>query len=347
MVPMIISCPNCSTTYKVDNATLGPQGKSVRCSNCEQQWHQLPVKAAPVKRTPAYAPQTQPTAVIDPTILQAQILAQMQAMVATNQIPQPEQIQSVQKPAAESIPESEQTVEPIQKQEPEEDAPSQEELNDMFGKDEPKPPVSLMGEEDIEADKGYSNLDDIPEPDPIPESLMSKDAFDEDSLDDDEDEDEDEDKSGTRIGLILGIVFLLLITGIAAGGFFLRDMVQEAIPQTKPLYDMIGLSGSLGTGLDIQDVQSQREQKGEIDVLNVTGNIVNISEKLRIVPLIRISLFNADSEEVQFINLTPEMEEIPAGERMKFKGSIIDPDEKAKKMEVTFTKSVVAEELKE
>jgi predicted Zn finger-like uncharacterized protein len=345
MVPMIISCPNCSTTYKVDNATLGPQGKSVRCSNCEQQWHQLPVKATPVQRAPAYTsqPQIQPTAIIDPSILQAQILAQMQAMVATNQIPQPKKIQSVTKPDPESIPESKQNINSKQEQVPEEDPPSQEELNDMFGTDEPEPPVSLVGDEDTEVNDDYTNLDDIPEPDPIPESLMSKDAYDEDSLDEDEDEDEDEDKSSTSIGLILGIVFLLLITGITAGGFFLRDMVQEVIPQTKPLYDMIGLSDPLGTGLDIQDVQSQREQDGQIDVLNVTGNIVNISEKLRMVPLIRISLFNEDNEEVQFINLTPDMAEIPAGVKMNFKGSINDPAEKAKKMEVTFTKPVVAE----
>ncbi len=347
MVPMIISCPNCSTTYKVDNATLGPQGKSVRCSNCGQQWHQLPIKATPVKRAPAYTsqPQIQPTAIIDPTILQAQILAQVQAMMATNQIPQPEQIQSVTKSDPEAIPESQQNIDPKQEQVPEEDLPSQEELNDMFGKDEPEPPVSLMGEEDIEVDDGYTNLDDIPEPDPIPESLMSKDAYDEDTLD--EDEDEDEDEGSTSIGLILGIVFLLLITGITAGGFFLRDMVQEAIPQTKPLYDMIGLSDPLGTGLDIQDVKSQREQDGQVDVLNVTGNIVNISEKLRMVPIIRISLFNEDNKEVQFINLTPDMAEIPAGEKMNFKGTILDPTEKAKKMEVTFTKPVVAEEPKQ
>ena len=147
--------------------------------------------------------------------------------------------------------------------------------------------------------------------------------------------------------MILGIVFLLLITGITAGGFFLRDMVQEAIPQTKLLYDMIGLSDPLGIGLDIQDVQSQREQEGEINVLNVTGYIVNISEKLRMVPLIRISLFNEEREEVQFINLTPDMVEIPAGEKINFKGSIMDPAIDAKKMEVTFTGPVVAEKVKE
>jgi hypothetical protein len=62
------------------------------------------------------------------------------------------------------------------------------------------------------------------------------------------------------------------------------------------------------------------------------------------VPLIRISLFNDEHEEVQFINLAPDMAEIPAGEKMNFKGSIMSPASKAKKMEVTFAVPEVAEE---
>ncbi|MDA0241333.1 MAG: zinc-ribbon domain-containing protein, partial [Proteobacteria bacterium] len=31
---MLISCPSCSTSYDVDPAGLGEQGKTVRCSNC-------------------------------------------------------------------------------------------------------------------------------------------------------------------------------------------------------------------------------------------------------------------------------------------------------------------------
>ena len=343
MVTMIISCPNCSTTYKVDNATLGPQGKSVRCSNCEHQWHQLPVQAAPMRQAPAYAPQPQmqPAGMIDPTMLQDQIRAQMLAMVTTSQIPQPAQIQSANQSPLEPIPDPK--VMPKPEPETEEAPPSQEDLDKMFGEDEPQPPVSLMGGDEADVDDGFNSLDDIPDPDPIPESLMSKDAYDEDE-DEDEDEEEEEDGSGVSIGLIIGIVFLLLIIGTALGGFFLRDMVQELVPQTKPLYEMIGLNDPLGTGLDIQDVRSQREQDGIIEVLAVTGNIVNISEKLRVVPLIRISLFNAEHEEVQFINLAPDMAEIPAGEKMNFKGSIMSPASKAKKMEVTFAVPEITEE---
>ncbi len=341
MVLMIISCPNCSTTYKVDNAILGPQGKSVQCSNCGKQWHQLPVKETSAKQPYASQPQIQPGSMIDPTMLQAQILAQIQALIATNQIPHFDQIQSTTSPATQPPPQ----LEPNTNQLAEEEPPSQEKLNEMFGEDEPKPPVSLMADENVDDDNNYDNLEDIPDPDPIPESLMSKDAYDEDSFteDDDEEEDEDEDEKSSSLGAIILVIFTFLIVGAAVAGYFFRDMVQETIPQTKPLYDMIGLSDPLGAGLDIQDVQSQREQEGDVDVLKVTGNIVNISEKLRTVPLIRISLFGEENEEIQFINITPDMAEIPAGEKIIFQGSITNPAERAKKMEVTFTKPEITE----
>ena len=351
---MIISCPNCSTTYKVDDASLGPQGKSVRCSNCEQQWHQLPVQAAPAR--PAPQPQMQPAGMIDPTMLQAQIQAQMQAMAAIGQMPQPAQVQPVAPPAPapapepepmpEPIPEPEPLPEPEPEPEPEEDPLSQEDLDDMFGEDEPEAFGSLMDGEDDE-DDGFASLDDIPDPDPIPESLMSMDAYDEDDddYDDDDDDDDDDDEGGSSIGLILGIIFLLLIIGTAAGGFFLRDMIQEMVPQTKSIYKMIGLGENLGAGLTIEDVRSQRAQEGDVDVLVISGNVANISEKPRMVPLLRISLFNGEQEEVQFLNLTPDMAEIPPGEKMSFKGSIMDPAATARKMEVTFTEPEEMEKM--
>ncbi len=229
---MIISCPNCSTTYKVDDATLGPQGKSVRCSNCEHQWHQQPAPA--------------------PT------------------------------PAPEPIPEPE----PEPKEDP---PPSQEELDDMFGDDaEPEPIDSLIG---------------------------------------------DDDEGGINIGLI----FLLLVIGVLGAGYFLRDTVQELVPQSKPIYEMIGIGEPLGTGLEFQDVRSQRSTEGEVDVLNVTGTVVNISDSPRDVPMIRVSLLSGEKEEIQFLNLTPDMAQIPPGEKMDFKGVVMDPAATARRLEVTFT----------
>ncbi|MBT4218784.1 MAG: hypothetical protein HOE26_02305 [Rhodospirillaceae bacterium] len=40
---MIISCPNCATTYNIDAGAVGNDGKAVRCSSCSHQWLQKPV----------------------------------------------------------------------------------------------------------------------------------------------------------------------------------------------------------------------------------------------------------------------------------------------------------------
>lgn len=39
---MIISCPSCETSFKVDAASLGPTGRRVRCSKCGHVWHAEP-----------------------------------------------------------------------------------------------------------------------------------------------------------------------------------------------------------------------------------------------------------------------------------------------------------------
>ncbi|MEL6213290.1 MAG: zinc-ribbon domain-containing protein, partial [Pseudomonadota bacterium] len=35
---MIITCPRCSTRYDIEEASLGGEGRSVRCADCEASW---------------------------------------------------------------------------------------------------------------------------------------------------------------------------------------------------------------------------------------------------------------------------------------------------------------------
>lgn len=62
---MILTCPECATSYFVDDDRIPPVGRSVKCSSCGARWKALPDgEAAP---RPAPAPPPPPPAVSEPT----------------------------------------------------------------------------------------------------------------------------------------------------------------------------------------------------------------------------------------------------------------------------------------
>jgi predicted Zn finger-like uncharacterized protein len=54
---MILSCPSCATQYAIDEAQLGPAGRTVRCSACKTTWRaervETPIELAPAALEPA------------------------------------------------------------------------------------------------------------------------------------------------------------------------------------------------------------------------------------------------------------------------------------------------------
>lgn len=36
---MLIVCPNCTASYRIELSALGPQGRNVRCARCKEIWH--------------------------------------------------------------------------------------------------------------------------------------------------------------------------------------------------------------------------------------------------------------------------------------------------------------------
>ncbi len=54
---MILSCPNCATQYAIDEAQLGPGGRTVRCAACKTTWRaervEAPIELAPAPAAPS------------------------------------------------------------------------------------------------------------------------------------------------------------------------------------------------------------------------------------------------------------------------------------------------------
>ena len=51
-LPMLITCPNCSTRYTVAESAVPSQGRKVRCAGCGHVWYQRPDAGEDVERFP-------------------------------------------------------------------------------------------------------------------------------------------------------------------------------------------------------------------------------------------------------------------------------------------------------
>lgn len=57
---MIITCPECATRYQVDADSIGPRGRTVRCSKCGHSWTQPPPDDVPRAVAAEAAPELPP-----------------------------------------------------------------------------------------------------------------------------------------------------------------------------------------------------------------------------------------------------------------------------------------------
>ena len=244
--------------------------------------------------------------------------------------PQPETEAVAEIDAAPEEPEPET---PAPEEQAPEEMPSDEELDAMLG-----PPESELEavdsltdtSEEGEADDDGTPIDpdNLPEPEPIPESLSAPQAA----------EDAEEPASRGKL-IIIGAAAVVVIL-LGAGLFFGRGLIVSFWPGANDIFAMIGLStDALGAGLDIRSVKSERETKDDIDVLVVRGFVANVDKEPRMVPLIRVSLYNSDDEEVQSLVVAPTKSELKPKATVGFKARLEDPPASARRLEVTFTRA--------
>jgi len=213
-----------------------------------------------------------------------------------------------------------------------EDALSPDQLDEMFGEDVGSDAFGELeetGASDGGIDEaGIDDIDDIPDPDPIPEVF---------SADDDEFMRDDVVKTGGK-GKIVGIAAVVLILALGGGAFFGRSYIIEMVPQAAGIFEMLNFGGSeIGEGLDIRNVKSLREVESGVDILIVRGEISNVSEEERLVPMIRVVLYDGEGEEVQSTIAAPLKNRLPAGTAVGFSAKLPEPSALARRLEVTFT----------
>ena len=202
----------------------------------------------------------------------------------------------------------------------EDDGPSDEELDNIFdGEDEPEPIDSLMSQDDDHIDD-LDDLDDLDDPEPIPQVFMEPRQA--------------EEKKGGKAGLIIAILILLLIVGGVGGVFFGKDYIVKFYPPAAEYLAMVGLDTKpdVSAGLRIKNQKAEWDEK--TGGLTVSGVVSNVSEEVRMVPIIKISFTDAKGKEVQSMLVEPDTMELPPLENMPFEAVIENPDGRARGMNI-------------
>lgn len=237
-------------------------------------------------------------------------------------------------------PEPEPMPEPEPEPEPDLGGPDDEggglsaaELDEMFGDDdEPGPIASVVddGGADIEPDvMDPDELEDLPDPDPIPQVFTASESGDDGEVD---------SASGGKRKLMIILLVVVLFFGALFGALIgLKSTIIGMFPAARGVYDMIGLSGDPFAGLAIQKVKSERGNEQGQEVLVVRGVVANVSDDPRTVPLVKVMLFDAEGNVIQEALAAPFKNQLEAKARVNFTARLVAPSPLARRVEVTFT----------
>ncbi|MBK8908370.1 MAG: DUF3426 domain-containing protein [Rhodospirillales bacterium] len=127
---------------------------------------------------------------------------------------------------------------------------------------------------------------------------------------------------------------LVVVAGLLV---FARGPIVATLPFSAGIFSALGLGvETLGAGLQIVDVASEREATETGETLVVTGVVANVEDVDRSVPLIRVVLLDTDDEPLQTLIVTPARRVLSAGERLDFAARLDNPSPQARRIMVTF-----------
>jgi predicted Zn finger-like uncharacterized protein len=127
---------------------------------------------------------------------------------------------------------------------------------------------------------------------------------------------------------------LLVSVGLLAAT---RGLVLAAFPGAAGFYSAVGLApaDSFAEGLEIRGVSSTRSWSDGEQILTVAGDLANVAEQPRSLPMVRVVLVDGSDAEVQEVVVVPPGETLPVGESIRFEARISNPADTAQRIKVS------------
>jgi len=142
-----------------------------------------------------------------------------------------------------------------------------------------------------------------------------------------------ERRSGAAVAWLALAVAVLLLGG---AGVAARDAVVAAWPPAARLYSTVGLSAELpGSGLEFRNVTTQRRLESDREVVVIEGEVVNVSNRDRVVPPLRAAL-TSEGKEISYWTFEATQSRLLPGESARFVTRTDEPAEAATDIKIRF-----------
>jgi len=300
---MLIVCPQCAASYEVAPASLGADGRSVRCANCHTIWFATPVEPA-LENTPAsFAPSAAGGAMDGPT--GAPAFAETAGGAPNDFAPG----------SSDRLPFEDGAF---------------PDLSDIAGMPDAGEPARMDAPSIVPPleDAGASLRYAAPLPGEDIESLAAR-----------RESERAKRRIWQRLTQKLAMPSLATLTVILGGVILVllaaRDQIVRYAPQTASFYSLIGLPVNL-RGLDFENIRVVRDMQDGIPVLVVEGKIVSTTRAITEVPRLRFAIHDQAGKEIYTWTMMPSRTLLASGETLPFRSRLASPPAEGRDVSIRF-----------
>jgi len=295
---MLIVCPSCATSYMIDPASVGANGRAVRCARCRSTWFVNPGKSAGTPNVSAFV---------------SGVIAEAEAEASSGKIDSP----PAEEPAS------------LAPEPPADEPPSlAPEAGAAF-----EPPAAEPSFDDA-APPVFAH--DTAEPPTITDAppLVPPDAHDGGDAADVTEHDERADYAARRARMrakrqkdrrnARWVALVLLLLGVNIAIVAGRHQIVRYLPQTASLFASIGLPVNL-RNLEFDGIKISKETQDGVSILIIEGKIVNTVGSATDVPRLRFAARNASGQEVYTWSMQPARSILGPGDSLPFTSRLAAP----------------------
>jgi predicted Zn finger-like uncharacterized protein len=144
-------------------------------------------------------------------------------------------------------------------------------------------------------------------------------------------------RSRLRTALALAAVLVIAVVG---AGYFARAQIIETWPQAKRVYDLIsGLVNTSSSTLDVGNLKIVHQPVEGMEVLVLQGEITNRGRLPQAIPVLRVTLFDADDKGIMEWTFPSDDAVLQPGETGTFRTRAINPPHGFGRSAVTFVEN--------